>query len=92
MAKFQMMSGYCYVYQGTRGNMRVSNRWGTSVYTPNGREKMRRDTVLIDGARCAVFKCPDGKFRAQTLVSVRVDGTLVTVEKVKEKDHGVSSD
>jgi hypothetical protein len=65
-----MQSGYAFEFEGTR-RWRASSqeRWEIVCYTPLGDEKAVGPR-MIDGAECVVFKCSDGKFRAQTSVAV----------------------
>ncbi len=64
-----MPSGYCFEYQGRRcWRAASSERWDTVVHTPDGKEK-RVGTRRIDDAKCVVYVCSDGKFRAVTAVA-----------------------
>ncbi len=64
-----MQSGYCFEFHGHNAPISSSDEnWETELYEPNGREQWfgRRK---IDGATCIVFKCSDGRYRAQTRVA-----------------------
>jgi hypothetical protein len=67
--KFTMQSGYAYEFEGSRRWLASSSEcWEIVVYTPTGDEK-EVGSRNIDDAQCVVFKCSDGKYRAQTRVS-----------------------
>lgn len=59
----RMMSGYCYELTD---EMDFPD-WETAIYTPTGEERFLFCRE-IDGAKCAVFACPDGMFRAQLAI------------------------
>jgi hypothetical protein len=63
-----MKTGYAYEWEGS-GQWRErtdDEGWDTVVYSPKGGETIA-GPATIDGARCVVYLCPDGKFRAQTV-------------------------
>ena len=68
-----MPSGYCYEYDGSNGEHGwrgpTSDDWDIVVYTATGSEK-RVGERHIDGTRCVVFCCADGKYRAVNKVNV----------------------
>ncbi len=63
-----MTSGYAFETDPRESGdnyFEISNdEWEIVVYTPNGRE-IELGCVNIDGARCTVFSCADGMYRAQ---------------------------
>lgn len=65
-----MPDGYCFEFELT-GDWTGSadDYWNIEVYKPTGQEK-QVGSRFIDGSRCCVFSCPDGKFRAVNAVSV----------------------
>lgn len=77
--KPKMSSGYAYELDAPLLNKRnpefwgvaVDDAWDTVMYTPNGKERAVGERK-IDGARCVVFKCSDGFYRAQMTQSTRV--------------------
>ena len=63
-------SGYVYELEGPHSWKRASSEeWPIEVYGWKGDESCVGQRT-IDGARCVVFVCRDGKYRAVTLVSV----------------------
>ncbi len=66
-----MKSGYCFQLNSGSPNWKDAKdeRWEIEVYSPTGTEK-RKGHRRIDGYSCVVFRCPDGKYRAQTMTAV----------------------
>lgn len=66
----KMSDGYAYEFEGKRRwRASSSELWETVCYTPTGDEKAV-GTRDIDGTTCVVYRCLDGKFRAQTKAHV----------------------
>lgn len=61
-----MIPGYCHAFDffGAR-----AEEMETEVYTPTGWEEVKGQRN-IDGSDHVVFHCPDGRYRAQTCVSL----------------------
>src|SRR3990167_361339 len=60
-----LLSGYGFEFTGKRRWRASSDElWPVEMNTPDGKEKFV-GTRRIDGYDCFVFKCSDGKFRAQ---------------------------
>lgn len=60
-----MVSGYCYELAGDMRPFEATNdHWEILAYEPNGSEELV-DQSQINGDICFVFKCQDGKYRAQ---------------------------
>lgn len=59
----RMPGGYCYELAHRDWRRAHNDSWAIEVYTPDGQERYV-GTRYIDGSNCAVFRCPDGKFRA----------------------------
>lgn len=64
-----MKPGYCYLCTAPHWWPQPGDAWETEVYAPTGGET-EVGRLFIDGSRCVVFRCPDGKYRAQTAVMV----------------------
>ncbi len=61
-----MESGYCYEFDGDGSLLTSSDEnWDIEVYVPTGRE-LWVSKRKIDGSTCMIFKCCDGRYRAQT--------------------------
>lgn len=66
----RMMSGYAFELDPTAAplpSVSQDEDWETVVYKPDGREVLV-GTMRIDDAVCRVFRCADGKYRAQLKV------------------------
>ena len=60
-----MRSGYCFEMHGVESWETCSNElWEIVIYTPTGSESILGQR-MIDGTWCTVWKCEDGKIRAQ---------------------------
>lgn len=69
-----MGDGYTYEFEGKR-NWKTSGdeKWETVMFLPLEGGQDHVGFRYIDGTQCAVFKCADGKFRAQSTVHVRME-------------------
>lgn len=70
MKKIKMVSGYAFEAPKQGPN---SDEWEIEEYKPTGKERFIGFRT-IDGALCAVFSCGDRKNRAQTTVSLGING------------------
>lgn len=65
--KYTMKKGYAFEFSG-KGTYQYSSseEWPHAVYDPKGDEEPLGQKT-IDGVQMMVFKCADGKYRAQTM-------------------------
>ena len=69
-AYYDLTPGYCFELEPTSGRWSDASDddWMTELFEPTGRERLCGFRE-IDGAPCAVFRCRDGRHRAQLLAA-----------------------